>query len=52
MKKMAVWYTVNYGAIVMEKVFDTMEDAEREAHKQTCLTGHKWHAEKVVGWDF
>lgn len=51
MKEMKVWYIVKFGAIVCEETFDTMEDAEKKAHMLTCLSGHKWRAERVCGWD-
>jgi hypothetical protein len=48
---MTTWYIVKFSAITAEKTFENEKDAEREAHKLTCLTGHKWHVEKVLGWD-
>lgn len=48
---MKTWYIVKRGFITLEKTFDNAQEAEREAHKQTCLTGEIWHAEKVLGWE-
>lgn len=46
---MASWYIVKRGAEVREETFENRYEAERFAHRLTCETGHKWHAEAVTG---
>lgn len=48
---MISWYTVNLGAMVQEKTFDTYEGAEFFALGLAVTTGEHWHVEKVFGWD-
>jgi hypothetical protein len=46
---MDTWYTVNYGAMVAEKTFDTYEDAEIYALALAVTTGNHWHVQFVCG---
>jgi len=50
-KKMTTWNTVNRGAITLETVFDTREEAELMALAMTIANGEIWNAETVRGWD-
>lgn len=48
---MTTWYTVERGAITLETVFNTREEAELMALAMTAASGEVWHAETVFGWD-
>ena len=49
--KMTTWYTVNRGAITLEQIFNTREEAELMALAMTIANGETWNAETVIGWD-
>ena len=49
-KTMKTWYTVELGAMVQEKTFDTYEGAEIFAMGLAVTTGKQWHVEKNFGW--
>lgn len=48
---MTTWYTVERGAITLETVFNTREEAELMALAMTAANGETWEAETVFGWD-
>ena len=47
---MKTWYTVELGAMVQEKTFDTYVGAEMFAMCLAVTTGKQWHVEKNFGW--
>lgn len=47
---MSTWYTVNHGAITLEMIFDSYEEAELMALAMTAVDHAQWHAEMVIGW--
>lgn len=48
---MTTWYTVERGAITLETVFNTREEAELMALAMTAATCENWEAKTVFGWD-
>jgi len=48
---MSKWYTVNHGAITLDKTFDTYEEAELMALAMAGIDHRVWHVEMVIGWD-
>lgn len=48
---MTTWNTVNRGAITLETVFNTRDEAELMALAMTIVNGEMWNAETVYGWD-
>jgi hypothetical protein len=47
---MITWYTVERGAVTLETVFNTREEAELMALAMTAVNGETWTAETVIGW--
>ena len=48
---MVAWYIVKRGAITLETVFNSREEAELMAIAMTAVNGETWEAETVFGWD-
>lgn len=48
---MTNWYTLNYGAMVHEKTFNTEYEAEMFALALAVTTGYHWNVKQVCGWD-
>lgn len=48
---MTTWYTVSYGFITLETVFNTYEEAELMALAMSAVSCERWHADLVIGWD-